>query len=202
MDSFQALIFQLNCDEEEAARIIFERFVGKLVGLARSKIADGVQHRVDAEDVVQSAYRSFFRRNQEGLFEIHNWQCLWGLLSLITLRKCAKQIERAVAQQRNVNREVALYGVHDASCSGVVLIDREPTPDDALMLVETVEVALQGFDADDRQVIELSLQGLSTREICERLQRAERSVRRLRERVRNRLERMMQEDVIDKNDDQ
>ena len=42
---------------------------------------------------------------------------------------------------------------------------------------------------DERQMIELSLQGFSTQEISEQTGRAERSVRRLRERVRKFLER-------------
>jgi RNA polymerase sigma-70 factor (ECF subfamily) len=48
-------------------------------------------------------------------------------------------------------------------------------------------------DPDERAVLELSLQGYTATEISERLGRAERSVRRLRERVRKRLERMQAE---------
>jgi len=52
-----------------------------------------------------------------------------------------------------------------------------------------LENLLGGLDADDRSIIELSLQGYSTQEVSEKLKRAERSVRRLRERVRKQLER-------------
>ena len=48
---------------------------------------------------------------------------------------------------------------------------------------------------EERPVLELSLQGYTTREISERLGRAERTVRLLREGVRHRLERMQREGV-------
>ena len=55
-----------------------------------------------------------------------------------------------------------------------------------------VEHLLGKLDEDERPIIEMSLQGYSTQEISAQLGRAERSVRRLRERVRKELERMQQ----------
>ena len=69
----------------------------------------------------------------------------------------------------------------------------EPTPLEAAILSETVEQLLAGLDEEERPILELSLQGYSTREISERLGRAERTVRLLREGVRHRLERMQRE---------
>src|SRR5262249_4380790 len=67
---------------------------------------------------------------------------------------------------------------------------REPTPDEAAVLAETVEHLLRDLDEDERPIVELSLQGYSTQEISERLGRAARWGRRLRGRVRVRLERL------------
>ena len=67
-------------------------------------------------------------------------------------------------------------------------IDREPTPEQAAVLAETVEQILAQLTPPERPIVELSLQGYSTREVSERLGRAERSVRRVRERVREQLE--------------
>ena len=50
-------------------------------------------------------------------------------------------------------------------------------------------------DADERAILELSLQGFTAAEVAEQLGRAERSVRRLRERLRKRLERMQADAV-------
>ena len=60
---------------------------------------------------------------------------------------------------------------------------------------ETVEALFRAVtDEDERAILELSLQGATATEISERLGRAERSVRRIRERVRKRLERMQFEE--------
>jgi RNA polymerase sigma-70 factor (ECF subfamily) len=69
-------------------------------------------------------------------------------------------------------------------------LGREPTPLEAAQLAETVQQLFACLDEDERPVLELSLQGYTTREISERLGRAERTVRLLREGVRRRLERM------------
>ena len=68
-------------------------------------------------------------------------------------------------------------------------IGREPTPDEAAMLNETVEHLLDGLSPPERAIVELSLQGYTTGEIADRLRRSQRTVRRVRERVKNRLER-------------
>lgn len=45
--------------QSEAATAIFDRYVARLIALARSRIGAKLGRRVDAEDIVQSAYRSF-----------------------------------------------------------------------------------------------------------------------------------------------
>ena len=47
--------------DEAAATEIFERYVNRLCGLARTQLSQRMQRRVEPEDIVQSAYRSFFR---------------------------------------------------------------------------------------------------------------------------------------------
>jgi RNA polymerase sigma factor (sigma-70 family) len=135
--------------------------------------------------VVQSVYRSFFARCVVGQFECDSWRDLWSLLTVITVRKCRDRADYFLAQRRSADAEVA-DGPEPWDA-----VDREPTPDEALLLAETVEELLRGFDADDRAVIELSLQEYTVVEISARLGRAERTVRRLRERVRKRLQRLL-----------
>jgi RNA polymerase sigma-70 factor (ECF subfamily) len=68
-------------------------------------------------------------------------------------------------------------------------MDREPLPEEAAMLAETLEDLFRAVDVHERPILELSLQGFTVPEISQQLGRAERSVRRLRERIRKRLER-------------
>jgi RNA polymerase sigma-70 factor (ECF subfamily) len=187
-DSFTELMARLRAGEDAAATEVFERYAQRLHGLARRHLDTVLKRKVDPEDVVQSAYKSFFFRYGAGSLEVRDWDNLWGLLTLITLRKCADRAEYFRAERRAVAREVAPAPGAEDSGSGWQAIDREPTPAEAVLLAETVEQLLAGLDEDERPIVELSLQGYTTQEISERLDRAERSVRRLRERVRKRLE--------------
>jgi RNA polymerase sigma factor (sigma-70 family) len=178
-------------DRPGDARALFERFTRRLIGLARCQLDARLRHKIDPEDVVQSAYKSFFLRYGQGALAAEGWDGLWGLLTRITLRKCADRVRYHRAERRDIGREAAT-GTGDVEpwrdAAG-----REPTPDEAAVLTETVEHVLSGLDADERPIVELSLQGCTTAEISAQLGRAERSVRRLRERVRLVLERLQTE---------
>jgi RNA polymerase sigma-70 factor (ECF subfamily) len=147
---------------------------------------------VDPEDVVQSAYKSFFCRYGAGNLDILNWNRLWGLLTLITVRKCAERAAYHRAERRDAAREVPVPPGSEAA-PGLEPFSREPTPLEAAVLRETIEQLLSRLDPDERPILELSLQGYTTREISARLGRAERTVRLLRQGFRHRLERMQRE---------
>jgi RNA polymerase sigma-70 factor (ECF subfamily) len=189
-DSFAEFLVRLHRGDDGAAQEIFSRFTHQLVALAVRHIDAALKHKVDPEDVVQSAYKSFFFRYGAGNLDVVNWNSLWGLLTLITVRKCAERAAYHRAECRDAARETAREG---EAAPWLEPFGREPTPLEAAVLSETVEQLLAGLDEEERPILELSLQGFTTREISERLGRAERTVRLLREGVRHRLERMQQE---------
>jgi RNA polymerase sigma-70 factor, ECF subfamily len=184
-------VSQGQAGDGDEARRIFECFTRRLIGLAHHHLDARLRHKIDPEDVVQSAYKSFFLRYGEGALAAEGWDGLWGLLTLITLRKCADRVRYYRAERRDLAREAAAPS-EDAE-PWREAAGREPTPEQAAVLAETVERLLGDLDADERPIIEMSLQGYSTQEISERLGRAERSVRRLRERVRKQLDRIRDE---------
>ena len=65
-DTFSRLMARLRAGEDAAAREVFERFAGRLVALARRRCNRLLARKVDPEDVVQSAYKSFFVRHRAG----------------------------------------------------------------------------------------------------------------------------------------
>jgi RNA polymerase sigma-70 factor, ECF subfamily len=177
----------------DASAALFEQFSQRLIGLARCHLDARLKHKVDPEDVVQSAYKSFFLRYGDQMLTTQGSDALWGLLTVITLRKCADRARYHRADCRNVAQEASGPATSEGEYWRQA-VGREPTPEHAVALAETVEDVLRSVGADERPVIELSLQGYSTQEISDQLQRAERSVRRLRERVRKHLERMQEVD--------
>ncbi len=193
--TFLDLMTRLRAGNEEAARLIFHRFAGRLIALARSRLDDRVRQKVGPEDVAQSVLKSFFLRQAAGQFDLENWDTLWSLLTTITLRKCGHKIEHFRAACRDVRREAAAAAADDSAASWQA-IAREPTPDEAAQLADTVEQLFAGLGEEDRHIIELALQGYSPREISDRLDVLERTVYRRLERVKTRLERLRSDDGL------
>lgn len=187
-DSFDDLIAQLHAGDENAAAQIFHRFADRLIALARSQFQDGLQRKLDPEDVLQSVFRSFFRRQREGQFELESWDGLWGVLAVMTLRKCGHLHEYFRAERRDVRRERASTG-ETLQFLGRICA-REPTPEEAASLADLLECALRDLDERERRIVTLHLQGYTHAEISEEVARAERTVRRTIGRARKRLKRL------------
>lgn len=184
-NSFAALLERFHSDEDAAARDVFERYARQLVALARRQFAPRLAHRIDPEDVVQSAFKSFFLGHREGKLRVGDWDKMWNLLALITQRKCADRIEYLRAQRRDIDREVPAPNGADLSWPPVA--GREPLPEEVAGLTETIESLFRSTDEDERPVLELSLQGHTAAEIAVRLGMALRTVHRLREKIHKRL---------------
>jgi RNA polymerase sigma-70 factor, ECF subfamily len=191
-DTFTHLMVRLRSGEDAAAREVFERFAGRLVALTRSRFNRLLARKVDPEDVVQSAFKSFFVRHRAGKLDVGDCDGLWNLLTVITLRKCADRAEYFLADRRDAAREATGSAGGDGSDAWLAALDRVPRPEEAVILAETVEHLFRDVSAHERPILELSLQGYTAPEISVQLGRAERSVRRLRERIRKRLERLQE----------
>src|SRR5262249_30127449 len=90
---------------------------------------------------------------------------------------------------RDVQREAPWPASGEDSAADWEAIAREPSPAEAAVLAETVEQLFRAVDEEGRRVVELSLQGYKPAEISARVGRSERTVYRLLERVKGKLER-------------
>jgi len=192
-DSFAELMVGLSRGDETAAAQVFQRFAGQLWELARRQLSERLRRKVDPEDVLQSVFRSFFVRQREGRFDIENWENLWGILAIMTMRKCGRQIAHFQAERRDLRREVGLQTPVQPG-DEPRFFSPDPTPSEALVLVELLEGIMQILTPTDREILSLYLQGHTTAEISARVGRTMRTVRRTLERVRKRL-RPMQEEI-------
>ena len=185
--SFADLMAKLRKGDPAAAERIFRTFARRLVGLARTRLTRDVRAKADPEDVVQSVFRSFFTRQAEGQFEVAGWNDLWSLLAVITLRKSGHKVEHFRAACRDVTREFIPPPADDSAADWETL-GREPTPDEAAMLLETIENLMRTLDERGRRVLELSLQGHKVQEMSEQLGCTERTIERSLAGIRQRLE--------------
>jgi RNA polymerase sigma factor (sigma-70 family) len=182
----------LRCDNASATQL-FHQYSWRLVCLARKRLDARTLQKVDPEDVVQSVFRSFFRMRVDG--ELAAWPAdhLWNLLATITARKCAKRVRYFRAAVRNVQRESCTSPGVGGSESRLDLPGSEPTPEEALLLLEIVEEMMRGLDAKGRQLVTLYLQEYSSSEIADMVGLSSRSVQLLIQRVRRRLKRWLAE---------
>jgi RNA polymerase sigma-70 factor (ECF subfamily) len=195
-DTFPDLVARLRSGDADAAQEIFRRFARRLIGLARLRLDARLQQKVDPEDVVQSVFRSFFVRHAGGEFDLHGWDSLWSLLTVITLRKCGHKLEYFHAACRDVRRETAPATEQEDSLQSWQGIAREPTPDEAAQLADTVAQLIAALAAEDRSLVELALQGHTAAEISAQCGVAERTVYRRLERIKSRLERQRTSDGL------
>lgn len=167
--------------DNEAAERLFDRYMERLTLLARARLSPRVASRTDPEDIVLSAWRSFFVGARSGRFSLRRSGDLWRLLVSITLHKLYHQVRHHAAERRSVDAEERLSAMPD----DVGLADpREPTPDEAVALAEELEWIMSQLDPFGRRVLELRLQGDQLAEIAAETGRSERTVRRTLESVR------------------
>ena len=103
----------LRAAHESAATELWKHFYVRLIGLARQKLRASPKRVVDEEDVVLSAFETFFRRAKEGQFpELADRDDLWQVLVAITERKAINQLRSEGRLKRgggNVRGESVFY---------------------------------------------------------------------------------------------
>jgi RNA polymerase sigma factor (sigma-70 family) len=179
---FDDLLAGLRRGDATAATALFGRYSERLIALARKRLDGRTRQKVDPEDVVQSVFRSFFRRHNKGKVSVADADGLWSLLAVITARKCINRVRFFHAACRDVLQENEPGTGEQEEVAGA-----EPSPEEATLLEETLERLMSSLDARERDMLTLALQGYSPREIAEHVERSERTVQVLLQQIRKRL---------------
>lgn len=188
-DSPTNLVERHRQGDQKASAELFTRFAAQLAHLAEQHLSRKLAGRVEGEDVVQSAFRTFFRRATAGEFRIDNSDQLWGLLVTITVRKARAQGRRHTAAVRDVSAE-SPAAAGDATLG---LADHEPGPEEAVILMDEIESLLKNLPLLYSQILELRLQGHSATDVAGQLGVSRRTVYRALELLGQRLIRVESE---------
>ncbi len=171
-----------------------ERYADRLITLARSRLSKKLARRLDPEDIVQSACRSFFENAQAGHYDVRDSDDLWRLLAAITVHKSLRQVKRHSAAKRAVGEESA------GRCGILQIVapeafSRDPGPSEAATLLEETKAMMRGLSPLHRRIVELSLQGHDVDVVAQQNGCSERTVQRAIEQAKKLLERRLYADA-------
>ncbi len=167
------LVDQFRQGDERAASDLFVRYVERLTALVRAQMTPALRRRVDPEDAVHSAYRSFFIRAREGQFVLGRSGELWKLLVTITLNKLRRLVARHRARKRGMQRDRALGESIEMPAS--------PSPLEALAAADELASFMAKLNPLQRQVLQLRMQEERWDDIARATGRSPRTVRRVLE---------------------
>lgn len=182
------LLRRLREGESDAATALYLRYAEKLQRLANRNASPRMAVRVDPDGIVQSVFRTFFRRVTSGQYDVGESSDLWNLLLVIALNKLRSGVAHHRAAKRDVDRTVAM-GSDEIGVGNVALPDQN-----ALTVLQmTIEELLQQWPENQRQIIHLRIEGYGVDEISERVGRAKRTVERVLQRFKQELKQVIDE---------
>ncbi len=173
--------------EVEATERLFFYYAERLSRLAQRYLSPKLAPRVDGDDVMQSALKSFLMRASAGQFRIDNSQDMWKLLVTITVRKARLQVRAHNADVRAVEREVPQP--LDGELAIVDQLTEEPSVAEALACAEILEQLVRDDPPEYARVLELRLADFSLREIAAELDLSKNTVESILNVLKSRLQR-------------
>jgi DNA-directed RNA polymerase specialized sigma24 family protein len=182
--SDQSLLRWLQLGDDKAATELHRRYAQRLLALAKVKCSTTLARCVEPEDIVQSVFRTFFRRAQSGEFDVPHGEELWGLLLVITLNKIRAQADFHFAAKRDARMSRALESVHTPESGDA--------PDEEALLQLMLDEAIASLPDSRRQMIRLRMAGHEVAEIAKLTQRPLRTVERVLQTFRESLRALLE----------
>ncbi len=187
--SDQTLLRRFQAGEDDAATALYLRYANRLQQLAAAQSGRGLAARLDPQDVVQSVFRTFFRRAAMGHYDVPDGEELWKLLLVIALNKIRSLGEFHRAARRNVSRTTSL----DA--------DHAPIPSPASgneasyhVLRLTVNDLVSELTPVQQEIVLLRIDGFDIQSIADRTKRSKRTVERTLQHFRHRMQSVLDQD--------
>ena len=188
--SDHSLLRRFRDGQPDAATELYLRYAERLRALAARQCAPDLSPRLDADDIVQSVFRTFFRRAAHGQYNVPEGEDLWKLFMIIALHK----VRSAATFHRAAKRDVraTATGVNDTA-TGPHLVAPDGMALATLRMV--IQELLDALPPSMRTIVELRVDGHDVEEIARRTQRSRRSVERGLHEFRARLRPLIREDV-------
>ena len=182
---------QLEAGDQDAARLLWQRYYRELVELARARLGQTPRRIADEEDIALSALRCLCEGAAKGQFAaVANRQELWQLLATITVRKVIDHQRLLKKKKRGGGRvrgdSVLKASDGDGWGAGFDEILGDAATPEVLAIAVEEYTRLMGVLDDDRlrSIAQCKIEGLRNEEIANRLGLACRSIERKLQRIR------------------
>jgi RNA polymerase sigma-70 factor (ECF subfamily) len=172
--SDRSLLRRLQHGQADASTALYLRYAERLRRLAAAQSSPELARRVDPEDIVQSVFRTFFRRANLGQYSVPEGEEIWKLLLVIGLNKVRETGAFHRAAKRDVRKTTGGTSFDRA-------IESETGQDEAAMniLRLVVEELVEALPEAHRRMIEMRIEGHEVAAIAEAVKRSKRSVERV-----------------------
>ncbi len=188
----QGLIRAFLEGDQDAATALYQRYADQLRVVAVRQSSASLITRIDPDDIVQSVFRTFFRRLTSDRYEAPEGDNLWKLFLVIALNKIRKNAIYHKAAKRDVRQTISLGELPVAHNK-----DEATEQTDESELQSIIAEMLAELPESSRDIIRLRIDGLPVNEIATATGRAKRSVERVLQQFRNQLKAQLDEDVQD-----
>ena len=181
--SDRSLLARFRKGDEDAATALYVRYASRLEQLATRNTARQLAARFDPDDVVQSVFRTFFRRAADGMYDVPAGEELWQLLLVIALNKVRRLCNFHRTQKRDVRTTIRpeSFDAIEASAQG-------GGEQSFAVLQMVVQETINELPGDEQGIIEQRVGGMTVDEIATNVTRSKRSVERILQRFRSRLQ--------------
>ena len=174
------LLDRIRTGDQDAALQLYYRYATRLIQLASKKTPADLAPRFDPEDIVQSVFRTFFRRAAKGQYEAPEGDELWKLLMVMALNKVRSKGKHHRSSKRDVRKTQAL------SAGDEQLNDCNFEEAKSILCMSVEEMILEQ-PPSHRAVIRLRIDGLEVQAIADREHRSKRTVERILQSFRKQL---------------
>jgi RNA polymerase sigma-70 factor (ECF subfamily) len=176
-----AFLARIQAGDEDAARELLRRYEAEVRLVVRRQLPRLLRSRFDSLDFLQSVWGSFFRRVRSGPAEFEDSRHLVAFLARAAKNKVIDEYRRAASRKQDVHREEPLW-LEGGRPKEVAAVNDSPSE---VAQAREVYGRLQALLPEDRRaVLEMKAEGLSSRDIGERLGISERTVQRVLEDLR------------------
>ncbi len=164
--AFLDLLARAREGDEEAMSDLVRQYEAEVRIVARARLGAALRPYIDSVDLVQSVHRSLIIGLRNDRFELASPENLIALAVSIVRRKVARHWRRVRRQQR---LSAQLDPTQELSHVLVSLSQDNVDPAAVVTMKDQVESVLRTLDENDRQLIELRLEGFGTAEAARKL---------------------------------